>query len=309
MKRKFDKDIGDDEDNDTRIWRVLCRLYCGTYSEEIFRAHFGVRPLVAQMIWCKYCCFASSPFRPSDILIVLHFLKCYQKEHVSASFFRLSKKTWEKRMWTIALFLDWAMDEIHLDDRYIPFRPTRGMFSDMSIIIDCTDCPTRRPGTKVARLAFTTGRPKDNIGSRYNIKYEVGVQIVTGKIVYNSFEGMPASRHDIRMFRENGLVYKLAEDDMLMGDKGFIGHNKIITPFKGSNLGPKRVEFNALLSSVRIMVENVIGRVKIFGLLQTKWRHEFSMHQVFFNLCCQITNISLDLEPAHLTVNNLLCCS
>jgi len=48
------------------------------------------------------------------------------------------------------------------------------------MIVDGTDCPIDCPFLSHAdRLAFSSGRKKDNTNGRYNVKYTIGVQIAT----------------------------------------------------------------------------------------------------------------------------------
>jgi hypothetical protein len=41
------------------------------------------------------------------------------------------------------------------------------VFGDIALIVDGTDCPINRPGTREGRNEFSNGRNKENISSRY----------------------------------------------------------------------------------------------------------------------------------------------
>lgn len=75
------------------------------------------------------------------------------------------------------------------------------------------------------------------------------------------------------------------------------------------NLGPNRTPqedaFNQVIASVRQIVECVIHRIKIFGVIGGKGRFacDVSKHASVFNVCCQITNISMDRSPVWLQPN------
>jgi hypothetical protein len=81
----------------------------------------------------------------------------------------------------------------------------------------------------------------------------------------------------------------------------------LLTPFKkkpNQALTPEQDAFNQIHSSVRIIVERSIGRTKIFNILNERYRKgstKMEDHKVIFNVCCQITNISLEREPLSYT--------
>ena len=51
--------------------------------------------------------------------------------------------------------------------RHLDPVPHGGTFGDIALIVDGTDCPINRPGTREERNLFTNGRNKENISSRY----------------------------------------------------------------------------------------------------------------------------------------------
>jgi len=204
------------------------------------------------------------------------------------------------------------MCEISLEER--KNESCDGLFENFFMIIDGSDFPIRTPyKNKQERLKYFSGRPKDKLESRYNIKYIIGVQIKTGKITYL---GCPTegSRHDITALRRSGLVAIVKHDDefeLLLADKGFIGEDCCITPYKqskGKFLSEGQKIFNKMITSVRQIVECTIHRLKIFGILGSagKWRWDKNLHPHFVNLCAQITNICIERNPVWLFPNMLL---
>jgi hypothetical protein len=113
---------------------------------------------------------------------------------------------------------------------------------------------------------------------------------------------------DITALRNGFAELNIEKQEFILADKGYQGHNKCLTPFKGSGLSNSEEAFNEVLASVRILVECVIGRLKIFGVLGGKGRfHKSSfLHKLVFNVCCQITNISMMREPVWLNINRYL---
>jgi hypothetical protein len=85
---------------------------------------------------------------------------------------------------------------------------------------------------------------------RYNIKYNVAVQVATGRIVYVS-EPDPGSVPDVTALRNCSLFDLLDYEDVILADKGYQGVGNCLTPFKGRNLSAEQKLFNEVHASVR----------------------------------------------------------
>jgi len=177
------------------------------------------------------------------------------------------------------------------------------------MIVDGTDCPIDTPfASKEERLRFYCGRNKDNTNSRYNLKYTIGVQVATGRIVA-VLGPEPGSVHDITALRNSELIAIILSWDpyeVVLADKGYIGEPIFLTPYKATGgLSTQLTAFNEVLSSVRQIVECTIHRVKIFGVLGRcgRFRCSREQHKPVFNVCAQITNISLERSPVWMSEN------
>ena len=75
----------------------------------------------------------------------------------------------------------------------------------------------------------------------------------------------------------------------------------MVVPFKRMSanipLSMEQARFNEELGSKRVLVENTIGRVKTFRCMSTTFRHDIHIHSTFFNVCAQLTNIRLRVDP------------
>jgi len=111
-----------------------------------------------------------------------------------------------------------------LEDRFSGPVTTTGIFAGVAMVVDGTDCPIDKPSSsKEDRLLYFSGRSKDNQYSKYNVKYTIGVQIGTGKIVL-VVGPTPGSVHDITALREGEKVlYIISHDpyELILGDKGY----------------------------------------------------------------------------------------
>ena len=107
----------------------------------------------------------------------------------------------------------------------------------------------------------------------------------SGEIIFVS--EAKGSVHDFEMFKRSGI--RLADDILLVGDKGFQGicdiHAFSVTPFKkpkGDSLTEEQKEFNRSLSSYRIRIEHVHRRVKRFKIFQLRYRNKQRNHSIRF---------------------------
>jgi len=233
-----------------------------------FKSWTGVDPHIAELIFLKYFHRKHLPNR-SRLLIVLHFLKTMPTEDEGASQFKIkSRTTYRKQLWQSINYLDYIMEEVDIQKRLIPYVPSRGIFANVSLIVDATDCPVERPKELEDRLQLSNGRLKENIYSRYNFKYSIACQITTGTICAIIGPDV-GSMTDIQGLKNGELVGIISSWDpleVIIADKGYQGHPKCLTPFKGT-ISPEEDAFNQVLASVRILVECVIQRLKIFGVL------------------------------------------
>jgi len=285
-------------------WKNLYRMFKGVrYSSgenhRSFRAWTGCSPFVCEKIFRKYQNRNYLPNR-SRLIIALNYMKVMPTEDEGASSFK-TRKTYRKYVWDALFYLEYFMNEINIDYRFLDPVASSGVFSDITLIVDGTDCPINRPGTRELRNTYTNGRNKENISSRYNLKYTIACQISTGRICWVGGPD-PGSMTDIEAIKNSSLlVYTFSDsDDILLADKGYQGQPRMLTPFKGPSILAEEAAFNDIIASVRILVECVIKRIKHFGALGSRGRfhsYDHDKHFSLFRVACQITNICLEEEP------------
>lgn len=83
-------------------------------------------------------------------------------------------------------------------------------------------------------------------------------------------------------------------------DSGYQGmekiHNNTELPIKSSKLHPltkKEKKKNKKLSRVRVAVEHVIGKVKVFRIMSERYRNRRQHHGLRMGLICGIYNFEL----------------
>jgi len=312
------------------VWVILFEHFFGHYTsyenERAFRSETGVHPEVAECIFSRY----GDPvaLTRKTLLIVLHYLKHYPTEDCGSRIFKFKcRATYRNHLWNAIDYLDNAMGEIYLGRRFEGFIPTHGLFANIALVVDGTDCPIQRPNSpslynypdrqRWLRNLYTTGRKKENSKSKYVFKYTVAVQVSTGIICFVSGPD-PGSMHDKKALDNSELIRLVSSEDpdeIILADKGYSDARlgAVITPIKrkpcSPPLSPEEEAFNMVISSVRFIVEDTLGRMQIFGILRVPWRNgceNHEQHRKIFNVVAQITNISVTREPLRLERNFFL---
>jgi hypothetical protein len=157
------------------------------------------------------------------------------------------------------------------------------------IVVDATETPIERP--KKGQRRYYSGRKK-----RHTLKAQLVVDRSTAKILCTAHGRGP--QHDFALYRDSRLA--VAPHTKLLGDSGYQGvaalHANSQTPQKkprGQPLPPAAKRENRALARVRIVVEHVIRRLKIFRILLDRYRNRRRRFGLRFNLIAGIYNYEL----------------
>jgi transposase len=122
----------------------------------------------------------------------------------------------------------------------------------------------------------------------------------TQEIIATAFGN--GSKHDFQLFKDSRSVF--SSQIRCLADAGYQGlkdwHKNAETPAKKSKLHPLTQEqktSNRKLSHERILVENVIRRLKIFRILSERYRNRRKRFALRFNLIAAIHNLELKNAP------------
>ncbi len=106
------------------------------------------------------------------------------------------------------------------------------------------------------------------------------------------------SQHDFALFKDSGC--SLAKQICCLADTGYLGihhlHENSQIPAKRSKLHPLTEEQkarNRQLSHERVLVENIIRRLKIFRILSERYRNRRKRFSLRFNLIAALYNLEL----------------
>lgn len=108
-------------------------------------------------------------------------------------------------------------------------------------------------------------------------------------------------KHDFKLFKESKIRCKPSSE--ILTDSGYTGIKKIHAnsrlPKKSSKKKPLTKEDkknNRIISSERVLNENVIGVIKRFKIVNDKYRNRRKRFGLRLNLICGIYNYELSLE-------------
>jgi len=118
----------------------------------------------------------------------------------------------------------------------------------------------------------------------------------TEKILATDFSN--GSQHDFQLFKQRR--YAVAQQTCILADAGYQGlanlHLNSQMPVKKSKLHPLSQEqknSNRMLSRKRILIENIIRKLKIFRILSERYRNRRKRFGLRFNLIAAIYNLEL----------------
>jgi len=110
------------------------------------------------------------------------------------------------------------------------------------------------------------------------------------------------SQHDFQLFKQGHNT--VAEQICILADAGYQGlaalHSNSQTPAKKSKLhllSSDQKAANHKLSKKRILIENIIRKLKIFRILSERYRNRRKRFGLRFNLIAAIYNLELHSQP------------
>lgn len=105
-------------------------------------------------------------------------------------------------------------------------------------------------------------------------------------------------KHDFQLFKDSQCT--LSDQICALADAGYQGlaglHANCQTPAKKSKLHPltqDQKRANRLLARKRILIENIIRKLKIFRILSERYRNRRKRFGLRFNLIAAIYNLEL----------------
>jgi len=129
------------------------------------------------------------------------------------------------------------------------------------------------------------------------MKFQVVIDRGTEQIICADM--LNGKAHDGTIFKETLHIHP---NVIVLGDSGYRGiqkvhantllpvrHKEDIAKLSDREKGLRKV-WNRMISSVRMKVEHVIGRIKVFKIVAEKYRNRRKRLHMRFNLICGIVN-------------------
>ena len=155
------------------------------------------------------------------------------------------------------------------------------VLTDYELIIDSYEQVRERPGDNKEQEKYFSGK-----ASKHTFKTQI-IILPDARDIVDVIAGEPGPKSDITMFRENRDNFDPKQN--FKGDLGYLGEDLIDTPIKkprNGELTTNQKKSNKEFSSKRVFVEHRIRSVKIFRVVQDRFRlNPKKYEQVILTIC------------------------
>jgi len=221
------------------------------------------------------------------LLMTLVWLRLYLTVEAVGVLFAVDKSTVSRTTRPLLQLLrDRGQDTLGWPEDARGLLETAGEADDTDgvAIIDATEQRVERARDAATQRAHYSGKKKAHT------RKTLIVVNAHGRLRYIS-PSAPGATHDLTLLRQSGALEAIPAALSLMGDSGFQGlqndapERSVALPYKGSRahpLTPEQKLHNALLSRIRIVVENTLAEMKHFRILTEVFRHPLDLYDRIF---------------------------
>jgi hypothetical protein len=230
---------------------------------------------------------AGHPFgltRRDQLLLTIVWLRRYPINAVLGYLFGIDETTALRTVQRVLPVLEAAgLDTMRLPDPGKWRRPglaeLTGEIPALTVIIDTFEQAVQRPRARAEADTYYSGKKK-----RHTLKTQVAIRADTGMIV-DLPPSRPGPTADITLLKESGLLARLPDDAIPIGDLAYVGidalHARGATPRRkprGQPRPPEDIAFNTTFARRRVPVEHTIGRLRAYQALHQTDRHHRRSH-------------------------------
>jgi hypothetical protein len=223
-------------------------------------------------------------FKPFEIFITLLWLRQYPIFSFLQAIFNVHQRSIQqivkKTLKALGSYLkgeiQWSSDKEfeELKENFAFFQNSG--FEDIVCVVDGSEIRVSRPSKEPYQRKHYSGKKKQH---SVNIMF---ICNLAGEILY--YSSAIDGAHDQRDWNSLGLQRLFEGKNYgIMGDGGFFFNHKAdsveikgVKPFTGQDLNDEQKKFNKLLSSMRVVVENSIARVKHWRVIKETYRNHKS---------------------------------
>ncbi len=166
-------------------------------------------------------------------------------------------------------------------------RKDSGSLNDCLIIVDGTDVRIPLQGPAIPGNPFSLFKFKGKCG----LRYEIGVDILAGNIVWINKPYAAGKYPDIKIFH-NGLAHWSDEHERVEADDGYIGKAPRKVKCPGCTSNPTKNQ--EMQNRARSRHESLNGWLKNWEILKSMYRHVIMENGNVFRAIAVITQISIN---------------
>lgn len=160
---------------------------------------------------------------------------------------------------------------------------------DYELIVDSAEQPVERPTDYQEQKIYYSGKQR-----RHTLKSQF-IVLPKAEDIVDVVIGQPGPTSDIKICRQT--LSKFDSQQTFIGDKAYLGENQIRTPDKkpkNGELTENQIKENKVLSSRRIFVEHLIRVVKVFKVVQERFRLNKSRYKSVLLTVCGLVRLRIN---------------
>lgn len=227
-----------------------------------------------------------------NLLFILCYLKCYPLQVVIGFLFGMKQSTANEWIHDLSIVLNLALQDLKVMPEREPDKLSEHLEGEnQELSIDATERSIERPSDNETQKEYYSG--KSNSHAIKNILI-VGNNDRQVKYLGGTHNG---KKHDKKMADQENIHYP--KECKLNKDTGFQGYEPenvvTIQPKKktrGKELTKEEKENNSLLSSIRVVVEHVIGGIKRLHIVKDVYRNKKENYEeLIMGIACGLHNL------------------
>ena len=140
-------------------------------------------------------------------------------------------------------------------------------------------------------------------GKRAALRYEIGISIMKGELVWTNGPFPAGKWTDYKIFKLGGLVDHLEENERVEADDGYAAADP---EFARSRSGVwHSEEMRKLRNTIRARQESFNKKLREFGALKNIWRHDIEKHHLVFDAACLLIQIGIENGEGLFDIENI----
>jgi len=157
---------------------------------------------------------------------------------------------------------------------------------DCLVSVDCTDFEIEEP------MVFWKGWYSHKFHGP-GLRYEIAVSLKRGDIVWVSGPHACGMWPDLKIFRSSLKTF-LDPYERVEADNGYLGEDPVTCKTPGGLTSKSDKKAAKFRDRIRARHETVNARIKTFGVLKNRFRHQTENHGAFFRAVIVLTQLMIE---------------